>query len=114
MILEKLPIFLKAKIMYSGYIRHPIADIIREYFDNLYISLSQNLENENIYEHLRGIGELNQIDATYILNDLHMLFHEEVINPYIYFNLIPLVDEEENLVVYGHSFHGDTEGSNVD
>mgnify|MGYP003660487973 FL=1 len=60
LIFQNLPEEIRAKIMYGGYIIHPSAKIIKDFFNNLYIKISQNEEDMNIYQHLINIGELKE------------------------------------------------------
>ena len=61
LVFQNLPEEIRAKIMYGGYIIHPSAQIIKDFFNNLYIKISQNEEDSiNIYNHLINIGELKE------------------------------------------------------
>ena len=75
LVFQNLPEEIRAKIMYGGYIIHPSAKIIKDFFNNLYIKLSQNVEEDsiNIYNHLINIGELKK----YKNDDLWLMFLED-------------------------------------
>ena len=55
---EKLPTELKIKIMYGGYIKHPIVDLFNDFKKDLMPKDIFN-KNENFYDHLCNTGELN-------------------------------------------------------
>jgi len=82
LVFQNLPQEIRAKIMYGGYIIHPSAQIIKDFFNNLYIKISQNEEDSiNIYNHLINIGELKE----YKNDDLWLMFLED-------FWYIPFID----------------------
>ena len=81
LVFQNLPQEIRAKIMYGGYIIHPSAQIIKDFFNNLYIKLNQNVEDMNIYQHLINIGELKE----YKNDDLWLMFLED-------FWYIPYID----------------------
>lgn len=83
LVFQNLPQEIRAKIMYGGYIIHPSAQIIKDFFNNLYIKLNQNVEEDsiNIYNHLINIGELKK----YKNDDLWLMFLED-------FWYIPFID----------------------
>ena len=83
LVFQNLPEEIRAKIMYGGYIIHPSAQIIKDFYNNLYIKLNQNVEEDslNIYNHLINIGELKK----YKNDDLWLMFLED-------FWYIPFID----------------------
>ena len=54
---KNLPIEIKSKIMYSGFIKHPITNLFN-YFLNDIIPLNSDISNPSFIEHLINIGEL--------------------------------------------------------
>lgn len=72
-----LPLPIKAKIMYSGYIIHPVAKIFKEYIKNLHIPITDMIypENPSFIQYLRGLGELEEItDYIHFDNFLDYIF----------------------------------------
>lgn len=60
-----LPIEIKSKIMYSGFIRHPTADIIRDFkkehcghIDQVYDFETECFKDLNFYDYLKDNGYL--------------------------------------------------------
>ena len=64
---KNLPYELKSKIMYSGYIVHPVAIIFKQFVKNI-LPISSNVDNNpSFIEHLTNIGELTIDEDIYIL-----------------------------------------------
>ena len=71
MTFNDLPICIKAKIMYSGNIIHPVARIFKEYINNLVLPIESMIypENPTFVQYLRGLNELEEIMGYYIYFD---------------------------------------------
>ena len=59
MVWNDLPEEIRSKIMYSGYIKHPVALVFKKFMNNIFIPLSANVEIISLYDHLRNLGILN-------------------------------------------------------
>tara|TARA_R110000803_G_scaffold58017_1_gene116204 strand:+ start:1220 stop:1474 length:255 start_codon:yes stop_codon:yes gene_type:complete len=58
-----LPIELRSKIMFSGWIRHPTADIITNFLLNIMpMEYDTRLPPPSFIRHLTNTGELNETD----------------------------------------------------
>ena len=62
LLFDDLPIELKSKIMYSGYIRHPLAILIDDFFNSIIPLISVVGDNPSILQHLCDIGELKSVE----------------------------------------------------
>ncbi len=59
---NNLPLELKAKIMYSGYISHPIADIFNYILFNEIIPISYDVDKPSFVKHLTNTGWLKEAE----------------------------------------------------
>lgn len=59
----ELPIELRSKIMYSGWIRHPVADIMKHFFLNIMkLEYDTRIPPPSFIRHLTNIGELDNTE----------------------------------------------------
>ena len=65
---KNLPYELKSKIMYSGWLKHPISNLFNIFLSNI-IPLSADVDKPDFTEHLRNIGELRDSNNFYWCRD---------------------------------------------